>query len=281
MATSTGTKRRDGPWVCSVCGAKAVRLSSAPIQMGFRDGEYAVAGFTYEHCDACGESVLEASQLDAIQRAGVDLARADLGRLSSSDILQLRHDLTLTQAELEAQLGVGTGTVGRWERGTVLQGQRPIGSCESCGRTPSCSRTSASSLARAGARIGSERSGRATGKSFVHLRAGWGWLQNRLNAIFRTRAPLASETHEGAACARSEVLTTISITRRGWRAKDAWQRHDGCTGTSARGAGTCGTSLNVSVDFRRTASTSRNRIATEPGHGSTSTVRSWTADAST
>jgi putative zinc finger/helix-turn-helix YgiT family protein len=122
MAQPVVGERREEPWVCSVCGAKAARLSSAPIEMGFRDGDYAVEGFTYEHCDACGERVLDASQLDAIQRAGVALARADLGRLSSAEILQLRHDLRLTQAELEAQLGVGVGTVGRWERGTVLQG---------------------------------------------------------------------------------------------------------------------------------------------------------------
>jgi len=114
--------RREEPWVCSVCGANAAHWSSAPIEMGFREGPYWVDGFTYEHCDACGESVLEARQLDAIQSAGVALARADLGRLGSPEVHQLRHDLGLTQAELEAQLGVGSGTVGRWERGTVLQG---------------------------------------------------------------------------------------------------------------------------------------------------------------
>lgn len=110
------------PWVCSVCGAKAARWSSAPIEMGFREGPYWVDGFTYGHCDACGESLIEARQLDAIQCAGVALARTDLGRLKSAEIHQLRHDLGLTQSDLEAQLGVGAGTVGRWERGTVLQG---------------------------------------------------------------------------------------------------------------------------------------------------------------
>ncbi len=56
-----------------------------------------------------------------MQHAAIALARTELGRLTSDDIHRLRHDLKLTQSGLERQLGVGSGTVGRWERGDVLQ----------------------------------------------------------------------------------------------------------------------------------------------------------------
>ncbi len=111
--------RRD----CPVCGASlAMHWTDEPLHEEFREGTYEVTGFTYEKCDACGESLLRAGQADEVEKAAVALARADLGRLTSEEILELRHDLGITQAELESQLGVGTGTVGRWERGTVLQG---------------------------------------------------------------------------------------------------------------------------------------------------------------
>lgn len=86
------------------------------------DRTYFVSGFVHEHCDSCGEDTIDADQMDAVQAAAVALARVDLGRLSSADIHRLRLDLGLTQRELEEQLGVGAGTVGRWERGSVLQG---------------------------------------------------------------------------------------------------------------------------------------------------------------
>jgi putative zinc finger/helix-turn-helix YgiT family protein len=110
------------PWKCLLCGKKAARWSDDPLAFEISGRTYAVEGFVHEHCDACGEDTIDAGQMDAVQRVATAAARADLGRLSSDEIHQLRHDLGLTQAELESQLGVGSGTVGRWERGTVLQG---------------------------------------------------------------------------------------------------------------------------------------------------------------
>jgi putative zinc finger/helix-turn-helix YgiT family protein len=73
-------------------------------------------------CGACGEESLAAGQTDEITRLTVAAARADLGRLFSDEIREMRLALGLTQADLEAQLGVGAGTVGRWERDEVVQG---------------------------------------------------------------------------------------------------------------------------------------------------------------
>ena len=116
-----GVSRREYPAECGICGARAVRLSSAPLQREFREGTFAVEGFEYERCDACGEGFIDAAQIDPIQRAGVEAARAGLGRLSSSDIREMRLAIGITQTVLESQLGVSAGTVGRWERGGELQ----------------------------------------------------------------------------------------------------------------------------------------------------------------
>jgi putative zinc finger/helix-turn-helix YgiT family protein len=126
MASSTERPARrldaEQPWKCLLCGEIAARWSEDPLAFEIHSRTYAVTGFDHEHCDACGEDTVHADQMDEVQRVATALARADLGRLSSDEIHQLRHDLGLTQAEFEAQLGVGSGTVGRWERGTVLQG---------------------------------------------------------------------------------------------------------------------------------------------------------------
>jgi putative zinc finger/helix-turn-helix YgiT family protein len=112
---------RQYPSRCGVCGARAVRLSSQPLPMEYRDGTFDVEGFEYERCEACGESFIDAAQIDDILRAGVEAARVGLGRLSSAGIREMRLSLGITQAVLEGQLGVSAGTVGRWERGEELQ----------------------------------------------------------------------------------------------------------------------------------------------------------------
>lgn len=112
---------QDAPSVCPMCGETAMRACSDAVPVEFREGTFLVEGFEHGHCDACGEDVIASGQIDAMQRAAIAVARAELGRLHSDDIHALRHDLQLTQSEMERQLGVGTGTVGRWERGEALQ----------------------------------------------------------------------------------------------------------------------------------------------------------------
>lgn len=112
---------RTTPGVCSICGASALRTCRDAVSIEFREGTFSIEGFEHGHCDACGEDIIKSGQMDAMQHAAIVVARTQLGRLMSDDIHSLRHDLQLTQSELERQLGVGTGTVGRWERGEVLQ----------------------------------------------------------------------------------------------------------------------------------------------------------------
>lgn len=112
---------QETPAFCLECGAHAMRVCTDPIPVELREGTYCVGGFEHDHCDACGEDYVWANDVDPIQCAAVSMARDDLGRLDSAAIHELRHALGLTQADLERQLGVSTGTVGRWERGEVLQ----------------------------------------------------------------------------------------------------------------------------------------------------------------
>lgn len=109
------------PKRCLACGAEAVELTRDPVTVEFRDGSHVVDGFEYERCRACGEEYYAAGQVDAMHARAADEARAERGLLFPNDIVRLRLDLGMTQAALDRALGASPGTVGRWERGSVIQ----------------------------------------------------------------------------------------------------------------------------------------------------------------
>ena len=106
---------------CMACGAVAVQSTRDPVTVEFRDGCYVVDGFEYERCTACGEEYYRAGQVDAMHARAAEQARLERGLLTPSDICRLRLDLGLTQKALDGALGASPGTVGRWERGSVVQ----------------------------------------------------------------------------------------------------------------------------------------------------------------
>ena len=109
------------PTPCNACGALAVKTTRDPVTVDFREGRFIVDGFEYERCDACGEEYYQAGQVDAIHARAAAQARQARGLLMPDDICQLRLDLGLTQMALDGALGASPGTVGRWERGSVVQ----------------------------------------------------------------------------------------------------------------------------------------------------------------
>jgi len=109
------------PTTCLACGAVAVERSHDPVTVDFRDGSFVVDGFDYERCSACGEEYYGAGQVDAMHARAAEQARLARGLLAAADISRLRLDLGLTQLALDAALGASPGTVGRWERGSVVQ----------------------------------------------------------------------------------------------------------------------------------------------------------------
>jgi putative zinc finger/helix-turn-helix YgiT family protein len=108
--------------VCSICGERAVSMSGDPVAVVVRGRKYAVEGLEYEHCGACGENLFDAAQIDTLDERALSMACADLERLTATEIVSLRHDMGLTQMDLERVLGASPGSVGRWERGEILQG---------------------------------------------------------------------------------------------------------------------------------------------------------------
>jgi len=109
------------PTPCLVCGATAVEPTCDPVTVEFRDDRYVVDGFEYERCAACGEEYYRAGQVDAMHARAAEQARIERGLLASDEIVRLRLDLGLTQTALDGALGASPGTVGRWERGSVVQ----------------------------------------------------------------------------------------------------------------------------------------------------------------
>jgi HTH-type transcriptional regulator/antitoxin MqsA len=89
------------------------------VDVGAR-GSIPVRGL-FAQCDTCGEVYFGPGEMDGVHRAAASVVREREGLLSSSEILALREDLGLTQAQLEQLLRVGPKTVVRWERGTVFQ----------------------------------------------------------------------------------------------------------------------------------------------------------------
>jgi putative zinc finger/helix-turn-helix YgiT family protein len=120
MGVGMSDKRREKK-DCLVCGAAAVRMTRDPVTVEFREGSYVVEGFEYERCDSCGEEYYAAGQVDALHAAAANQARLERGLLPPDDIVRLRLDLGLTQTALDDALGASPGTVGRWERGSVVQ----------------------------------------------------------------------------------------------------------------------------------------------------------------
>jgi putative zinc finger/helix-turn-helix YgiT family protein len=109
-----------GP-VCPVCGARAIVRTSDPVDVEIGGRTYYVEGVERERCTQCEEEFFFAGQSDELRARAAQLAREEQGLLSPQEIRQLRHDLGLTQSSLEAVIGVGEKTVGRWERGLYPQ----------------------------------------------------------------------------------------------------------------------------------------------------------------
>lgn len=104
---------------CFVCGAPMSLVREyEQMQMGSRSAKVEVERF---RCDSCGEMFVTPDQMNRAQRTLASHLRRQEGLLEPGQIQQIREKYGLTQAELEALLGVGPKTVVRWERGTVFQ----------------------------------------------------------------------------------------------------------------------------------------------------------------
>jgi putative zinc finger/helix-turn-helix YgiT family protein len=72
-------------------------------------------------CSICGEEEYSFEQMQAVEREAGRIYREQEGYLQPEEVRAMRERWGLTQAQLEAALGIGRKTVARWEAGRVLQ----------------------------------------------------------------------------------------------------------------------------------------------------------------
>ena len=104
---------------CTDCGGAIVRRADTfEAHVGRRT--VAVPG-EYDRCAECGEFYFAPGEMDAMMKRASAVVRSEEGLLLPEQIRSFRKGNGLTQPQLEDLLGAGPKTVGRWEKGTVIQ----------------------------------------------------------------------------------------------------------------------------------------------------------------
>lgn len=104
---------------CPDCGGAVSRGHNVfEAHLGRRT--VAVPG-VYERCGECGEFYFAPGEMDAVMKRASSIIRSEEGLLTPTEIKSFRKAIGLTQPQLEDLLGAGPKTVGRWEKGTVIQ----------------------------------------------------------------------------------------------------------------------------------------------------------------
>ena len=102
---------------CPVCAGEVKRIV-APREIPVGRDRVTVP-LEYQVCQRCGEEFVDPDTFASAQREAAAAVRDKKDLLSPEDILRIRVEAGLTQAQLEARLELGPKTIGRWERGTV------------------------------------------------------------------------------------------------------------------------------------------------------------------
>lgn len=105
---------------CIVCGESAVTRSVMTQQFAYVDGGRDIlltADIPVERCANCGETLVGPEG---------ELARHEvichyLGRLTPSEIKEIRKARSLSQDRFADEVGVGLASIKRWETGAVIQ----------------------------------------------------------------------------------------------------------------------------------------------------------------
>lgn len=104
---------------CHSCGNSAVPISQeTELKLG---GRCVSVLDEFMRCTTCEMEFYLPGQMDATQRRAIAKARSEEGLLLPEEIVSIRQELGLSQADFEKLLGVGPKTVVRWEKGTVFQ----------------------------------------------------------------------------------------------------------------------------------------------------------------
>lgn len=105
--------------MCPICtGVLVLRREVRDVPLGKRsvsiEDEFYV-------CADCGEELVDREMMDRTLRRAAEKIRREEGLLTPDEIIRIRADLGISQANLERLINAGPKTVTRWERGTVVQ----------------------------------------------------------------------------------------------------------------------------------------------------------------
>jgi putative zinc finger/helix-turn-helix YgiT family protein len=105
---------------CPQCGSKYIETAKAPYTFQYGAGPAAAQIAVTVHvreCQACGLQFLD----DAAEDAKHEAVCRHLGVMTPREIRALRRDLRLSRQRFEKLTGLGEATLGRWERGALVQ----------------------------------------------------------------------------------------------------------------------------------------------------------------
>lgn len=105
--------------ICPLCGGPA-KLVNELNSLRMVDRPVTFMDLFYR-CGRCGEEYFNGEMMDDSQRRASAVIRAEDGLLAPDEIVELRKQYGLTQAQLEKLIGAGAKTVVRWEGGTIAQ----------------------------------------------------------------------------------------------------------------------------------------------------------------
>lgn len=108
---------------CPICGEGPLREVVRDRHLTMNGTHVVVHGDVITECAHCHDLFYTGVQAKNADRKANDERRRAEGLLTSGELKAIRHDLALSQSQLEAALGVGPKTVVRWESGTAVQGK--------------------------------------------------------------------------------------------------------------------------------------------------------------
>jgi putative zinc finger/helix-turn-helix YgiT family protein len=106
--------------VCPECGSTELTTRIEEEKFRYGSGKAAVqleAIVPITECDRCNYVFYPAGAEEAKHKAVCQY----LGVMPPDQIAAIRHSLGMTRAELSELTGLGEATIGRWERGAVIQ----------------------------------------------------------------------------------------------------------------------------------------------------------------
>lgn len=113
--------KTQAPETCALCGEAAAFTSIVDHEFDYRDGGKMVkltVSVPVTECHSCEEVYFG----DGAEEIKHEAVCRFLGRLTPKEVLEIRKNLRMSQAQLAEHTGIGVASIKRWETGLVIQG---------------------------------------------------------------------------------------------------------------------------------------------------------------